>query len=151
MDGYGALSVLARFLHIASVAGLVGGVLYARLASMPSLALLPERERVQVGREAQAKFRNVLFVMLILAVASGLYNFLGPSAPHHGRQWQIWFGIKMLAVLHFLAVSILWATSPYGDIAAEGKSKRRLAGLAISGLIAILIADYLRYLTAQGG
>jgi hypothetical protein len=89
--------------------------------------------------------------MLILVVASGLYNLLGPSAPHHGKQWQIWFGIKMLAVLHFLATAILWATSPYGDIQTEGKSKRRLTGLTISGLIAIFIADYLRYLTAQGG
>jgi hypothetical protein len=151
MDGYGALSVLSRFLHIASVAGLVGGVLYARLALVPSLALFPERERIQAGREAQAKFRSVLFVMLILAVASGLYNFLGPSAPHHGKQWQIWFGIKMLAVLHFLAVSIVWATSPYGDVPTEAKSKRRLTSLVISGFIAILIADYLRYLTAQGG
>ena len=145
MDGYGALSVLVRFLHIASVAGLVGGVLYARLALTPSIEMLPEPERAQAARQAQASFRNVLFVMLILAVASGLYNLIGPPAPHHGRHWQIW------AVLHFLAASIRWAKSRYGDVPAECKSKRRLTGLTISGLIAILIANYLRYLTAQGG
>ena len=56
----------------------------------------------------------------------------------------------MLLVLHILAAAILWATSPYGDIAIEGKGKRRLAGICISGLLIVLIGAYLRYLTSHG-
>jgi hypothetical protein len=62
----------------------------------------------------------------------------------------MWFGIKMLFVLHILAASILWAVSPYGDVAVQGNGKRRLIGLVISGFITILIGDYLRYLTTHG-
>ncbi|MFZ0590618.1 MAG: hypothetical protein WAM39_09060 [Bryobacteraceae bacterium] len=144
------VSVVVRFLHIGSVAGLVGGALYARLAVVPALNALPPEERAQPARTAQEKYRGILFTLLLLVVASGLYNAFGPGAPVHGRQWQIWFGIKMLFVLHILATAILWATSPYGDIAVEGKGKRRLLSLVISGFITIFIGDYLRYLTSNG-
>ncbi|MGA8598864.1 MAG: hypothetical protein WB676_29445 [Bryobacteraceae bacterium] len=144
------VSIVVRFLHIGSVAGLVGGALYARLAVVPALNALPAAERAQSARTAQEKFRGILFTLLLLVVASGLYNGFGPGAPVHGRQWQIWFGIKMLFVLHILATAILWATSPYGDIAVEGKGKRRLLSLVISGFITIFIGDYLRYLTSNG-
>ncbi|HEY6987362.1 MAG TPA: hypothetical protein VH369_03195, partial [Bryobacteraceae bacterium] len=62
----------------------------------------------------------------------------------------IWFGIKILLVLHILTSAILWATSPYGDVAVAGKSKRRLSSIAISGLIVVLISAYLRSLSQRG-
>jgi hypothetical protein len=150
MDFLGFLSLVSRFLHIGSVAGLVGGVLYARLAATPVLNALPPAERASAAQDAQRRFRNVLFTLLVLVVASGLYNGFGPTAPHHTSQWHMWFGIKMLFVLHILAASILWAVSPYGDVAVQGNGKRRLIGLVISGFITILIGDYLRYLTTHG-
>lgn len=145
----GFFSVIVRFLHIGSVVGLVGGALYARLAVVPALNMLPPAEREQPARTAQAKYRGTLFTLLVLVVASGLYNGFGPGAPVHGRQWQMWFGIKMLFVLHLLATAVLWAVSPYGDIAVDGTGKRRLLSLVISGFITILIGDYLRYLTSH--
>ena len=150
MDFLACFSVVMRFLHIGSVAGLVGGVLYARLAATPVLNALPPAERAAAAKDAQARFRNVLFVLLALVVISGIYNGFGPTAPPHTNRWHMWFGIKMLFVLHILAAAILWAVSPYGDVAVEGKGKRRLIGLVISGFIAILIGDYLRYLTTHG-
>jgi hypothetical protein len=114
------------------------------------LNALPPAERAAAAKDAQSRFRTILFTLLVLVVLSGLYNGFGPSAPHHSSQWHMWFGIKMLFVLHILAAAILWAVSPYGDVAVEGKGKRRLIGLVITGFIAILIADYLRYLTTHG-
>jgi hypothetical protein len=149
MDMTGLFSVLVRFLHLGSAAGIVGGILYARLAATPALNTIPEPGRAAAAQLAQAKFRGILFTMLFLSVASGLYNGFGPGAPHHTPQWHMWFGIKMLLVLHILATSILWATSPYGDVAVEGKGKRRLASLVIVGFATILIGNYLRYLTAH--
>ena len=145
----GLFSVLVRFLHLGSAAGIVGGILYARLAATPALNTVSEPERLTAAQVAQTKFRGILFAMLFLSVASGLYNGFGPGAPHHTAQWHMWFGIKMLLVLHILAVSILWATSPYGDVIAGGKSKRRLVSLVIVGFATILIGNYLRYLTAH--
>lgn len=147
MDIGALFSVLMRFLHIGSAVGLVGGALYARFAGTPALNAVPEPARAQAAQTAQTKFRGILFALMFLVVASGLYNGFGPGAPHHTSTWQMWFGIKMLLVLHFLSAGILWATSPYGDVTIEGKGKHRLTGLVISGFLIILIGNYLRYLT----
>ena len=148
MDISGWLTVLMRFLHIASVVALIGGAFYARTALTPVLNALPEPQRTTSAESAQVRFRTTLFVLLILIVFSGLYSFL--TGPKHTAAWQMAFGIKMLLVLHILATAILWATSPYGDVAVDGKGKRRLASIVISGFLAILVASYLRHLTAQG-
>ena len=147
MDFNALFSVLMRFLHIGSAAGLVGGVLYARFAATPALDALPEAERAAAAQTAQAKFRGILLTLVVLVVVSGLYNGFGPGAPHHTSAWQMWFGIKILFVLHFLSAGVLWAVAPYGDVTVEGKKKRRLPSLVISGFIIILIGNYLRYLT----
>jgi hypothetical protein len=149
MDMNGWFSIVMRFLHIGSAAGLAGGALYARLAATPVLNALPPAERAVAAQGIQSRFKGLLFTLLLLVVASGFYNGFGPGAPHHSSQWQMWFGIKMLLVLHILATSILWAISPYGDVAVEGTGKRRLLSLSISTFAAILIADYLRYLTVH--
>ncbi len=138
-----------RFLHIGSVVALIGSAIYGRLVLTPVLNSLPETERVRAAGDAQSRFRTIVYILLTLIVGAGLYNLL--TGPTHSKAWQMWFGIKMLAVLHILATSVLWAVSPYGDAIVNGKGKRRLASLAISGLIAILISNYLRYLTQHGG
>ena len=142
------LAVVIRFLHIGSAAGLVGGILYARLAALPALDALPAAERMQAAKSAQAKYRGILYTFLVLLILSGIYNYV--AGQPHGSHWQMWFGIKMLLVLHILAASILWATSPSDDAKAEAKNKRRLTGVVISGFLAILIANYMHYLTLHG-
>ena len=128
----------------------LGGVIYARQVLVPVLNTLPEDIRMQSAAGTQIHYRSTLYVLLTLIVLSGLYNFLTFAGPKHSQAYQIWFGVKMLLVLHILATSILWATSPYGDVTVAGKSKRRLTSLAISGLIVVLISAYLRSLTLSG-
>ena len=147
MDAF--VHILMRFIHIGSIVTLVGSILYARLVLTPVLNELPEAARAAAAASAQAKFRQTVFILLVLVIGSGTYNLI--AAGHHTAAWQMWFGIKMLLVLHIAAASILWALSPYGDVAVGGKGKRRLAGLAISGLLVILISNYLRWLTMHGG
>jgi hypothetical protein len=142
------LAVLIRFVHIGSAAALVGGVLYARLAALPALSGLGTAEQAQTAQGAQTRFRITLFTLLVLIVLSGIYNYVGGQP--HGAQWQMWFGIKMLLVLHFVATAIMWATSPVRDQAGLNKGKRRLAGMVISGFLAILAANYMHYLTLHG-
>jgi len=147
MDAF--VPILMRFIHIGSVVTLIGAILYARFVLTPVLNELPEAARAAAASSAQAKFRLTVFILLVLLVGSGTYNLI--AAGHHTMIWQIWFGIKMLLVMHIAAASALWALSPYGDVAVDGKGKRRLAGLAISGLLVILISYYLRWLTLHGG
>lgn len=147
MDAF--VHILMRFIHIASIVTLVGAFLYARRVLTPVLNELPETSRAAAASGAQAKFKQTVFILLVLIIGSGTYNLI--AAGHHSATWQTWFGIKMLLVLHILAVSILWALSPYGDVAVAGKGKRRLVSLCISGLVVILISNYLRWLTMHGG
>ena len=144
------LHILFRYLHISSVILFLGGVVYARQVLSPVLNVLPEDLRMQAAAGAQLRYRATLYTLLGVIVVSGLYNFLSFEGPKHGQTYQIWFGIKILFVAHILASAILWATSPYGDVTVAGKSKRRLAGIAISGLIVVLISAYLRSLTLRG-
>lgn len=137
-----------RFIHIISVILLLGGLIYARQVLVPVLNSLPEDWRMQSAAGSQLRFRNTLYLLLVLTVGSGLYNFV--AGPKHGQTYQIWFGIKILLVLHILASAILWATSPYGDVAISGKSKRRLVSITISGIIVVAISAYLRSLTLRG-
>ena len=127
---------------------LLGGVVYARQVMVPTLNALPEDVRKRTARDTQDRYRTTLFTLLILIVGSGLYNFF--TGPKHGETYQIWFGIKILLVAHILSSAILWATSPYGDVTVDGRSKRRLLSIAISGLIVVFISAYLRSLTQRG-
>jgi hypothetical protein len=144
------LHILFRYLHISAVILFLGGVVYARQVLSPILSGLPEDLRMQAAAGAQLRYRATLYTLLGLIVVSGFYNFLSYDGPKHGQTYQIWFGIKILLVAHILTSAILWATSPYGDVTVGGKSKRRLAGIGISGLIVVLISAYLRSLSQRG-
>ena len=142
--------LIFRFIHITAVILFLGGVVYARQVLAPTLDSLPEAYRSAASSRAQTGYRTTLYTLLLLIVGSGLYNFLTFAGPKHSRDYQMWFGIKMLLVLHILATAILWATSSPSDAAASAKGKRRLISLAISGLIVVFISNYLRSLTLRG-
>ena len=139
---------LFRFLHVGSAVLLVGGVFYARQVLVPVLNLLPEDSRMPSAAGAQLRFRAILWILLVLLVASGTYQLL--TGPPHTAAYHAWFGVKMLLVAHVLATAILWGTSAYGDVNIAGKSKRRLASMAISGIIVIAISSWLRSMTFRG-
>ena len=138
------LHVVSRFIHIISAIVLLGGAFYARRVLTPVMNTLPEDRRMQTAAGAQLRYRATLFTVVALSLLSGVYNF---SLVPHSRQYQIAFGIKMLAVLHIYATAILWATSPYGDVEFAGKRKRRLLSITIAGFIVVLTSAYLRSLT----
>jgi uncharacterized membrane protein len=138
------LHVVSRFVHILSAILLLGGAFYANRVLTPVLNILPEDQRMQAAAGAQLRFRSVLFTLVVLNLASGVYNYL---LTPHSKQFHIAFGIKMLAVLHIYATTVLLATSPYGDVEFAGKRKRRMGSIAIAGIIVVLISAYLRSLT----
>lgn len=112
------LHVGMRWLHIASVVVLLGGVSYALVTD---------------GVLAQ-RFKPVAYGAIGGILISGTYNFLSkPSFPPH---YQMWFGIKILLVLHIFAAIILYRGKP-----------RSLTGIAISGAVVIAISGWLRWLS----
>jgi len=112
------LHLAMRWLHIASVVVLLGGIFYARFA---------------VGDLAQG-FKPMAYGAIGGILISGTYNFLSKQAypPHY----HMWFGIKILLVLHIFAATLLY----------RGKT-RALTGIVISGAIVIAISGWLRWLS----
>jgi hypothetical protein len=114
-----ALPIAMRWLHIASVIILLGGVFYARVA---------------IG-EMAASFKPVAYAAIGGILVSGLYNFLKkPSYPPH---YHMWFGIKVLLALHIFAAIAMYR---------QGK-QRALTGVVISGALVVAISACLRWMS----
>lgn len=118
------LGLLMRWIHITSVVILIGGIFYARFFCSFS-----------------PRFRAWVYAAVIALVGSGLYNFLTKAAYPPG--YHMWFGIKMLLVLHIVATALM-LTMPTND---EGKRARRMTGIVGSALVVFMISAYLRWLS----
>lgn len=127
---------LMRWLHLSSVAALVGGILYARFVIAPSESFLPPDAHATLDERAAAHFRPVVFAAIVCLVCSGLFNYM--IRPGHTPLYHALFGVKILLALHVFAVAIL--------IAQPGNKRRnrQMFGAAISALTVILISNYLK-------
>ena len=119
------LGVLFRWVHITSVVILIGGIFYARFCA----------------GDLSEKFRSWTYAAVLLLTASGLYNLLTKAAYPPG--YHMWFGIKMLLVLHIFVVALLAAVRP----AEPGKRARWMTGIVASALVVFLISAYLRWIS----
>jgi uncharacterized membrane protein len=131
-----ALGIFMRWLHIASVATLIGGMLYGWLVLVPASAALAVDARRSLHQNAAALFRPLVFGAIAALLISGAYNLL--TNPGHHLRYYILLSIKLLLVAHVFSVGIVLVTKN-----PEHRG-RLLAGSAISGLIIILISAYLR-------
>jgi uncharacterized membrane protein len=137
------LGVSMRWIHIVSIVILIGGFLYARFVMAPALAALPQPEREAAGKNAVARFRPLLLTVLVTALGSGAYNYASKGT--YPPTYHIWMGIKLLLVLHIYVSAILYAVRDSN----ETKRNRTALSIAITGLIVIGIADYLRHLSLR--
>ena len=141
MDGSVAvLPLIMRWLHIASVVTLIGGFIFARFAVAPALAALPDAERKTTESRVAAYFSPILYVALGAVLVSGLYNYL--SQTNLPPLYHMILGIKLLFVVHIVAVSILYSLPS----ANPDKRRRWLTGMIVSGLIIIALAGYLHFI-----
>jgi uncharacterized membrane protein len=135
------LAVLMRWLHIISVITLLGGMIYARYVLAPALTGLPEGEKNNILARSAENFRSLILVTVFIILLSGLYNlFTKPNIP---AGYHMWFGIKILFVLHIFAVSFLLARSSV----SEEKRNRLMTGVVASGILVTILSAWLRYMT----
>jgi uncharacterized membrane protein len=130
------LTAIMRWAHLSSAVTLVGGILYARFVMIPSAASLSPDARAGLDENAARRFRPAVFAAMAGLVLSGIFNYL--SKPGHSVRYSALFGVKMLLALHVFSVAIL-VTAPNNP-----RRARQLLGAAISGLVIILIAAYLK-------
>jgi len=130
------LGLLMQWLHIASMATLVGGLIYARLAMTPASEALAPEGRDALGERAAAAFRPLAFAAIAGLLVSGLYNVM--VAPGHSLRYHTWLGLKLLLAAHVFATAIL-IVQPM-----RHRRPRLMMSACVSGLIVILIAAYLK-------
>lgn len=131
-----ALGLIMRWLHIASMTTLIGGIIYGRLVLVPAGAALAADAREALFDRAAAAFRPIVFASVAGLILSGVYNFL--IRPGHGSFYHMLFGIKMLLALHVFAVSIL-IVKPKNP-----RRARMMTGTMLSGLIILFISAWLK-------
>jgi len=129
------LTVIMRWMHISSMATLVGGILYARLVMAPSIGMLAPDAREALSGRAAARYRPLVVAAMIGLVLSGLYRLL--ITPGHRPLYHMLFGIKMLLALHVFAAAIL-IVKPHNP-----RRTRMMTGVLVSGLVIILISAWL--------
>jgi hypothetical protein len=133
-----ALGIFMRFLHIISAITLLGGIFAWRFGAIPATAALASETRVKVGDAIASTWRPFVISAIIGLLLSGIYNFLsktGLTPAYHAV-----IGIKILLALHVFAAAIL-AARPN-----NGKRERQLTGVAISGVIIVILSAVLRWL-----
>src|SRR5262249_41224175 len=131
-----ALNVLMRWLHLASMASLVGGFLYGRLAMTAGLGALAPDARKSLDSKAASAYRPIVLAAVIGLFVSGLYNLL--TNPGHTPKYHMLFGVKLMLALHVFAVAFL-IVKPENP-----RRARMMTGALISGLAILAISAYLR-------
>jgi uncharacterized membrane protein len=132
-----ALGIFMRWLHIASVVTLVGGMVYGAAVLVPATGVLAAEVRQVLTDKAAALFRPLVLCAIGALLLSGGYNLA--TNPGHHRLYYILLSVKLLLAAHVFAVGILLVTRN-----PEHRG-RLLTGSALSGLIIILISAYLRH------
>lgn len=127
------IAIPLRWLHIASMTTLLGGIIFWRLVLARAGV---EDSRGALVEKLAAAFRPLVFLSIGGLLFSGIVNYI--SVPGHSKLYHAVFGVKMLLALHVFAVAILM-------VQPENPRRTRLAtGTMISGLIILLISAWLR-------
>ena len=130
------LAVIMRWLHISSMAALIGGAIFARFVAAHATGLMNAENKEALWEDMAAHFKPVVYLAVAGLTITGIYNIL--AHPGHSVTYHVLLGIKLLLVLHVFAVMLL---------AVQANNKRRvrmITGAAISGLVIIAISAYLR-------
>jgi putative copper export protein len=130
MEMIDVLNVAMRWLHIASMTVIVGGMLFLWRG-------FPDNS--SVSEQATQRYRTLFLQCALLVILSGTYNFLHKT--NLTPAYHAIFGIKMLLVLHVLAAGF------FATRTANPKRRRQAAGAAITGLIILALSATLRRLT----
>ncbi len=127
------IAIPLRWLHIASMTTLLGGIVFWRLVLARAGV---DDTRGAFTERIAAAFRPLVFASIAGLVLSGSINYL--AAPGHTKFYHMLFGIKFLLALHVFAVSIL-------IVQPNNPRRTRMAtGTMISGLIILFLSAWLR-------
>ena len=137
------MATFVQWVHVSSAVVGVGGMAFLLFILFPSVHVLNEEHRGALLKAVLGRFRWVTWSVIVLLVASGLYNvklvWLVPWGPY----WMLLTAKIILAFVVFAIV--LFLTIPLGIF--ERFRQRRSVWLSIAfglAMAVILISAYLR-------
>jgi len=130
------LAISLRWLHIASMTTLLGGMIFWRLVLVRASEDMGMAARGPLFERIAAAFRPLVLASIVGLVVSGFINYL--LAPGHSPRYHMLLGIKLLLALHVFTVAIMMVQPN------NPRRTRLAAGVMISGLIILLISAWLR-------
>ena len=131
-----ALVITLRWIHIASMTTLLGGMIFWSLVLAPAAGQLAPGQNSALLDRAAAAFRPLIFAAMGGLLLSGIINYL--THPDHPKLYHMLIGIKFLLVGHVFAVAVLM-TKPHNE-----RRTRMAKGAMISGLVILVISACLR-------
>lgn len=134
--------VFLRWIHLVSVVVLIGGLLYARYVAAPALDALTKGGHAVMAAKLTARFRLYLRVSAILLLVTGLFGFI--SKGEVPLQYQLLFWVKMVISAYIIVVSYVIAANPGPR---ERTRNYLMASVVVCGLVAVLISNYLRFIS----
>ena len=128
--------VIIRWLHLGSVATLIGGALYAAFVAGRAVEGLSPESREALWEDFAARYRPFVYAAVAALVISGVVNIMTHAG--HSLRYHALLGIKLLLALHVFAVMLM-------SVQPQAKRRARMmTGAAISGFAIIAISAYLK-------
>lgn len=140
----GLIFVLMRWLHLGSMAMIVGGLSLVVLSAGPAKALLRDEASAAVVRKIEARYRWVLMAAVFGLVISGIYQWVifGRAYQELGTLILVVLSIKVLIATAVFA--LLWAFQVDSMIDDKARVWRWL-NLSLAVLV-LMLAGVVRYL-----
>jgi hypothetical protein len=125
MDIEALFAVVMRAIHILCVILLIGSAFHSWLSNTP------------IARG----MKGAILAACAFIIVSGGYTLM--TKTHTPPGYHIWFGIKILFVLHILAVHFMMAIQNMPD----AKKVRMSTGIAMSGSVVVVLSAVLRWMS----
>lgn len=133
-----ALVITLRWIHIASMTTLLGGMIFWSLVLGRAASRMTQTEGALLLDRAAGAFRPLTYLAIGGLLFTGIPNYL--SKPHTSF-YHMLIGMKFLLVGHVFAVAVLMGK-------AQNPRRTRMAtGAMISGLVIVAISAWLRQLS----
>lgn len=137
------MATFAQWVHVSAAVIGVGGMAFMLFILFPSVGVLSNDQRTGLLRAVLGRFRWVAWSVIVLLVASGLYNvklvWLAPWGPY----WTF-LTIKIILAVLIFAI-ILCLTIPLGIFNRFRERRSMWLAIAFSlAMVVILISAYLR-------
>jgi uncharacterized membrane protein len=137
------MSTIFQWVHVGAAVIGVGGMGFLVVVLLPSLGVLSPEQRDQLARAVMGRFRWVSWAVIVLLLASGLYNVTLVWEAPWGTYWKL-LTLKVILALVVFTISLA-LTLPFSFLERFRARRRLWLTVAFTlALVVILVSAYLR-------